>query len=78
MATVTRLRIPRLRERSTWFGDMLIAGAEEALAIERGEKEAVRIHVYEEPEDFRRVPSWVRGRRERGGRNRLHSPYVRH
>jgi len=74
----TPRRLPRLRKESPSFGEMLIAAAEESLAIERGEKEPARVLVYELPEGFRRAPSWVRGPREQGGRNRLHSPYVRH
>lgn len=76
--TQTHLRLPRLRKESPSFGEQLIEAMQEALAIERGEKEPARVHIYEVPDDFRRLPSWVRGRRERGGRNRLYSPYVRH
>lgn len=78
MTTQTRSVLPRLRKESPSFGEQLIEAMQEALAIERGEKEPARVHVYEMPEGFRRAPSWVRGRRERGGRNRLSSPYVRH
>lgn len=73
--TQTRLPLPRLRKESPSFGEQLIEAMEEALAIERGEKEPARVHVYDTT-GVRRPPFWVRGRRERGGRNRVFNPYL--
>lgn len=77
MATQTRLLLPRVQVRHSTFGAEVVAAAQRVLEIARGEREPARISV-RNTLSLRRKPFWVRGRRERGGRNRTHSPYILH
>jgi len=77
IAIQTRLLLPRVQMKHSTFGAELVAALERHVEIERGEREPARISVRNTP-DLRRKPSWVRGRHERGGRNRTHSPYILH
>ncbi len=73
----TRLLLPHVQMKHSTFGAELVAALERHIEIERGEREHARVSV-RNPPGLRRKPFWMRGRRENGGRNRTHSPYILH